>query len=183
MRIDEYKRTYIDVVKIEERRGFLMHLMSYIFINAIFIAANLMYSPNVTWFVYPILGWGIGLLIHFLWAFIFSENDVKNKQMKAEYIARQRAKTNEISLDDYKIAYREIEIRSARRGFFAHLSVYVIVNALLIFINLFYSPEVLWFAYPLLGWGLGIVMHGLGTMWTKDDLIGLEARVEYMLKG
>ena len=37
----------------------------------------------------------------------------------------------EISLDEYKKAYREIRRGEERRGFFVHLAVYVLVNAML----------------------------------------------------
>jgi len=62
----------------------------------------------------------------------------------------------EISLEDYKRAYREMKTEEARRGFLAHLAVYVLVNTILVLINLLYSPHVMWFFYPLLGWGIGI---------------------------
>ncbi|MDW8076323.1 MAG: 2TM domain-containing protein [Nitrososphaerota archaeon] len=37
--------------------------------------------------------------------------------------------------------------------------IYVIINALLIFINLYTSPHVIWFIWPLLGWGIGLILH------------------------
>ncbi len=183
MRIDEYKRAYIDVVKIEERKGLLEHLIVYVMVNAMLIATNLIYSPDKIWFINSLLWWGIGLAMHFIYAFFLVERYVRNDQMKAEYIARQRAKAGEISLDDYKMAYREIEIRNARKWFFIHLSIYVIVNSLLIFINLFYTPEILWFVYPLLGWGIGIVIHALEAFkHAQDYLIELEARAENIIR-
>lgn len=58
------------------------------------------------------------------------------------------------------------EYRAARcqvrklRGFYAHLSVYLAVNAGLLIINLFSSPGRLWVVWPLAGWGIGVVIHG-----------------------
>jgi hypothetical protein len=51
----------------------------------------------------------------------------------------------------------------ARIGFYIHLAVYAFVNAGLIAINLSTSPEHLWFKWPLLGWGLGLVCHALAV--------------------
>lgn len=51
----------------------------------------------------------------------------------------------------------------AKLGFFTHLTVYVVVNLLLITINLISSPHDYWFIWPMLGWGVGICFHGLGT--------------------
>jgi hypothetical protein len=44
-------------------------------------------------------------------------------------------------------------------GFRIHLIVYAAVNALLITINLLSPSNVLWFQWPLLGWGMGILGH------------------------
>lgn len=60
----------------------------------------------------------------------------------------------------YEQARRRVE---AKIGFFTHLGVYVVVNALLIIINLQNSPDQLWFYWPLLGWGIGIAFHALGV--------------------
>jgi len=60
--------------------------------------------------------------------------------------------------DAYERARRRVE---ARFGFYIHLAVYVAVNALLVVLNLVYSPDCLWFLWPLLGWGIGIGFHGL----------------------
>ena len=48
---------------------------------------------------------------------------------------------------------------AALKGFYVHLGVYVFVNLLLLLINIIASPDSLWFYWPLLGWGIGIVWH------------------------
>ena len=88
--------------------------------------------------------------------------------------------TKEITLEDYKRAYREMEMEEARRGFLAHLIAYILVNVMLIAINLIYTIEVLWFFYPLIGWGIGVAMHYLfGVRWFEKTLIEKEAKAEY----
>jgi hypothetical protein len=62
--------------------------------------------------------------------------------------------------DIYKTARRRVE---AKLGFYIHLAIYVIVNALLVFLNLTYTPQYLWFLWALLGWGIGICFHALGV--------------------
>lgn len=65
--------------------------------------------------------------------------------------------------------YTENEVRKARKkvklkkAFFYHLSIYFIVIAFLICINIFSSPNDIWFQYPALSWGLAILIHGLAT--------------------
>jgi hypothetical protein len=61
--------------------------------------------------------------------------------------------------DAYENARRRVE---AKFGFYIHLVVYVAVNILLVVLNLRYSPQYLWFPWPLFGWGIGICFHALG---------------------
>ena len=49
------------------------------------------------------------------------------------------------------------------KGFYSHLIVYVCVNVALLIINLVTNPGVLWFYWPLLGWGIGVFFHGMGV--------------------
>ncbi|PER12479.1 histidine kinase [Bacillus cereus] len=49
------------------------------------------------------------------------------------------------------------------KTFYIHLTVYILVNLMLFFINISSDSSKLWFLYPLGGWGIGIVIHGLTT--------------------
>jgi hypothetical protein len=59
-------------------------------------------------------------------------------------------------------AYRRARQRvAALRSFYVHLVVYVIVNAFLFLINIVTSPNSLWFYWPLLGWGIALLIHAV----------------------
>lgn len=47
------------------------------------------------------------------------------------------------------------------KGFYGNLVSYVVVNIFLLILNLVTSPDHLWFYWPLLGWGVGVVIHGM----------------------
>jgi Na+/glutamate symporter len=47
------------------------------------------------------------------------------------------------------------------KGFYSNLASYVFVNLGLLALNLWTAPNHLWFYWPLLGWGIGVVFHGL----------------------
>ena len=47
-----------------ELKEFYQHLVTYIVINAFFIVINRLTCPGYNWFVWPLLGWGIGLVLH-----------------------------------------------------------------------------------------------------------------------
>jgi len=49
------------------------------------------------------------------------------------------------------------------KGFYSHLFVYIAVNIVLVIINLVTSSGVLWFYWPMLGWGIGLFFHGMGV--------------------
>lgn len=47
------------------------------------------------------------------------------------------------------------------KGFYGNLTAYIVVNLFFVIINLLTSPEHLWFYWPMLGWGIGVIFHGL----------------------
>jgi hypothetical protein len=62
--------------------------------------------------------------------------------------------------DKYLLAKKKVE---KIKGFYGNLTAFLLVNVILIFINLYTSPNHLWFYWPLMWWGLGVVIHGLKT--------------------
>lgn len=61
-------------------------------------------------------------------------------------------------------------IRS-HKGFYYHLVSYLIINALLIFINFDVSPHYLWFKFPLIAWSFIIIFHGWRTFGNKTSTV------------
>lgn len=49
------------------------------------------------------------------------------------------------------------------KGFYGNLISYCIVIPFLAIINLITSPKEIWFYWPMLGWGIGILAHGMNT--------------------
>lgn len=47
------------------------------------------------------------------------------------------------------------------RKFYEHLTVYVLVNPIVIVVNYMTSPGYLWYIWSLMGWGIAIILHGL----------------------
>lgn len=65
------------------------------------------------------------------------------------------------------------------KGFYVHLTQYLVVIPLLAALNLYGYPQYLWFVWPALGWGLGVLAHGasvfhfvpfLGADWEKRQV-------------
>jgi len=47
----------------------------------------------------------------------------------------------------------------AKLVFYIHAIVFVFVNVILFIINITMTPQNIWFIWPLLGWGLGLLAH------------------------
>ncbi|TYR79258.1 2TM domain-containing protein [Priestia megaterium] len=63
-----------------------------------------------------------------------------------------------------EITYQEAKEKVEKiRGFYIHLTVYVLVNTMLCIINFLTVPQFLWFFFPLCGWGIGITAHAIAT--------------------
>jgi len=65
------------------------------------------------------------------------------------------------------------------KGFYLHLAQYVVVVALLLGINLWTRPQYLWVGWVAMGWGIGVLFHGLrvferyspfGAEWEKKQV-------------
>ena len=53
------------------------------------------------------------------------------------------------------------KVVEAKLGLYVHIVIYVLVNAALIAVNLTTNPERLWFQWPLIGWGAGLILHAV----------------------
>lgn len=80
-------------------------------------------------------------------------------------------------VNPYEKAKKRVE---EKLGFYTHLAIYLLVNAILVVVNLTQSPHDRWFYWPLLGWGIGLFFHGMGVfVWgegssMKDRMIRKE---------
>ena len=46
-------------------------------------------------------------------------------------------------------------------GFYVNLIAYIVFNVFFLILNLVTSPNELWFYLPLVGWGVGVLFHGM----------------------
>ncbi|WP_294249066.1 2TM domain-containing protein [uncultured Chryseobacterium sp.] len=74
--------------------------------------------------------------------------------------------------ESYERAQKRVkEIKS----FYSNLISYGIIIPFLIIINLVTTPENIWFFFPMLGWGIGVVAHGMsvfaiGKKWEDEKI-------------
>jgi hypothetical protein len=85
-----------------------------------------------------------------------------------------------ISLTDYEKAEAALRAERGRTSFYIHAAVYVLVNIMLIIINLMFVSTILWFFFPLIGWGIGLAMHYFfAVQFVRSETESWQARVEY----
>ena len=66
--------------RIRVLQGFYWHLASFIAVNLFLFAINMLTGPGHLWFLFPLLGWGIGLGIHS--AVLFMGKDWEERKME-----------------------------------------------------------------------------------------------------
>jgi uncharacterized membrane protein len=78
--------------RVEEKRGFRVHAIVYVVINAMLALTWWFTGAGFPWFVFPLGGWGIGLLFHGLGVYVFSrrQEDRRAIEREAEKIRRER---------------------------------------------------------------------------------------------
>ena len=87
---------------------------------------------------------------------------------------KRRRKVLENSVE-YQAAKERVEVRM---GFYIHLSVFVAVILLLLVIDLLTSAGTLWFQWPLMGWGIAVVIHALSVFIFPNQFIITEEMIE-----
>jgi hypothetical protein len=79
----------------------------------------------------------------------------------------------------YRVARRHVE---RKIGFTIHLAVYLVVNTGLILLNLLVVPNKVWAVWPFLGWGIGLLFHGLAVFLHAPGTAWKERMIENELK-
>lgn len=71
--------------KVEARMGFYIHLVIYLVVNTFLVILNLTFTKDYFWAIWPMLGWGIGLIVHALSTFVFTaESSLKKRLIEKE---------------------------------------------------------------------------------------------------
>ena len=75
--------------RVEEKKGFFTHLAVYVIVNAMLILIwAFAAGGGYPWFVWPLGGWGIGLVMHFLTVFVFSKRSNWERREIAKEVER-----------------------------------------------------------------------------------------------
>ena len=75
----------------------------------------------------------------------------------------------------YQRAKKRVE---AKAKFYRHLTVYIAVCAFLMIINFSTFTEFLWFIWPLMGWGIAVLLHAVRVFGYGGESIVTEQMIE-----
>ncbi|GGB86075.1 hypothetical protein GCM10007424_27660 [Flavobacterium suaedae] len=78
-RKEAYKRAE---KRVKEIKAFYIHLACYCIVTPLIIYINLEFSPHYYWFVYSVVGWGIGILMHALATFVINNKRWEERKIK-----------------------------------------------------------------------------------------------------
>ncbi|NNM68017.1 MAG: adenylate/guanylate cyclase domain-containing protein, partial [Spirochaetales bacterium] len=162
----DYKAKVLEKAE-SSRHGWWAHLRSFVFVNTGLFAINWFTSPHPlalgnAWFLFPLLGWGIGLLGH--------AAGYRNNRRKAREVSRIT------ELDGEALATFQ-RYQHERGSLSAHLWSNVGISALLAWIWLFAGGGFPWPLIPIAALAAGVFSR-LGSFWKlrKKNLFGEKNR-------
>lgn len=66
------------------KMDFLRHVIIYLLVMAVLAVINNVTGGGYQWWLWPALGWGIGVLAHFLSAFLYSGGNLEKRLVQKE---------------------------------------------------------------------------------------------------
>lgn len=69
--------------RVDEKRKFYRHLSTYLVMSVFFFVINVITSPSHWWFIYPMLGWGMGVAAQYFQVFGFPGVGPTNEDWEA----------------------------------------------------------------------------------------------------
>jgi sensor histidine kinase YesM len=100
---------------------------------------------------------------------IITNRKVRVEQTEEHFRVKIPMLTKQISImetnynDEQNIYLKAQKRVEDLKGFYGNLTMYVIIISGLAILNLVTYPKYLWFFYPAIGWGIGVVIHGMSV--------------------
>ncbi len=104
---EEFQQLPADVrKKIKAKQKFRRELGSFILVNTFLFLINITTNPYSLWFIYPLLGWGLGLGIKYYKLFLLPAYEEKEL---AKELYRYKQQLPPPKTEDYKLDLPNIE--------------------------------------------------------------------------
>lgn len=153
--------------------GFYWHLAAYVIVNLFLIGLSQINGGDFWTFgtFNTAIFWGIGLAFHFLGVFgsfgfygrQWKTRKIRNimEKDRSIHFSKLTATDADMNRELYELATKRVE---RLKGFYVHLSVYVVVNLIVVYYNILHleagESYFQWQNFLTLGfWGIGILAH------------------------
>ncbi|MEM1326546.1 MAG: 2TM domain-containing protein [Bacteroidota bacterium] len=95
--------------RVKEKQKFKKGLATYIIMSIFFFLLNVFTNPGHWWFIYPVLGWGIGIASHYYKAYVAPreedkamEEEMRRLQARNRRIEGEKADEDVLDLEDFR---------------------------------------------------------------------------------
>ncbi len=109
--------------RVKAKKAFFQHLMSYAIINLFLLVLNMLTSPGYLWFVFPLLGWGVGLAFHYVDVFGIPGFDILSKEWEERELERELGQSGQHNSGKENPGFDEqkpkkgLELKALRRNY------------------------------------------------------------------
>jgi class 3 adenylate cyclase len=138
--------------------GFRGHFIPFAAVNGFLALINLTTSPEFLWFLFPLGGWGIGLLSHAA-GFV-----------AGQLTAGELRRLDDASDEDFRVIKK---YQDSRGGFLGHFVSNAAVSAFLIMIGLVTGGGFPWLFIPVAAMGVGVLSHLSGYLTKRGEFRSL----------
>jgi len=83
----QYQKANRKLRQKEAKQGFKANLAAYIIVNSILVTVNVMLVPVFIWAIFPLLGWGFGIIMHYTFGVKRLEESLRFEEEKTEQLA------------------------------------------------------------------------------------------------
>lgn len=103
--------------KVDEKKKFYQHFTSFAVMSIFFFVLNMMTSPFEWWFYWPIMGWGIGVTMHYFKAFGFPGVGPTDEHWEQREMEKEMRRLNKGAdqLDEDRLELPELERQPQRQ--------------------------------------------------------------------
>jgi hypothetical protein len=89
--LDQYEQAELALTREEWRRGFKIHATVFALVMTGLTVLNIVLvlttAAGFLWFVFPLVGWGFGLVMHYVHGVRRADEHVRARQMRIERLA------------------------------------------------------------------------------------------------
>ncbi len=87
--LSQYQKANREMQIKDAKRGFMANLAAYTIVNSTLITANILLVPVFPWAIFPLLGWGFGVAMHYNLGIRRLNESLKTEEAKIEQLAEK----------------------------------------------------------------------------------------------